>query len=244
MFKKIFISLLIFGFLLSIFDSNKAIASESWTLIYTMKSGRNQIQDVMSDSIHSRSKFLKIRFESELDSKFETGFFKIGCYRSFDNNCCFESIVPPTDCNYYLYDEAIIYGWELGYSDYKLNVKSDGMDWTIKVYEYDDYEKEPYFTEKGQKLILDSCSEKTESMSFSPDRGIIRVKYLAEFKGCGYSHDYSLKFTISTNPGIIYSIGCNKSYIIHIKKGATITFFVMVKGAYIKMEFFDVGHEV
>lgn len=119
--KKFFVLLFIFVLMPLPYKANSA---DSWKQILVMKSGRNQTQDVMSESVHSRSKFLKIRYESQLDPKFESGNFKIGCYRTYGNKSCYEAIVPRIDCNYYVYEEAIIYGWELGFSDYQFNVKS------------------------------------------------------------------------------------------------------------------------
>lgn len=226
-------------------------AADSWKQILTMKSGRNQTQDVMSESVHSRSKLLKIRYESQLDPKFESGFFRIGCYRAYGNKTCHETIVPRTDCNYYVYEETILYGWELGFSDYQFNVKSEGMDWTITVFEYEDYEKEPVFEEKETFLLeytpqeesrskrnLDNYPEKRGDISFTPENGEIRLIYFADLISTNKDVSYSITYTIDSNPGFIYSVGYNKGYIIHIKKGATITFHVVVKGYEVGIQFY------
>ena len=226
-------------------------AADSWKQILTMKSGRNQIQDVMSESVHSRSKLLKIRYESQLDPKFESGYFRLGCYRTYGNKSCYEAILPRTDCSYYVYEEAIIYGWELGFSDYQFNVKSEGMDWTITVFEYEDYEKEPVFEEQRTFLLeytqeeenrckknQDNYPEKREDISFTPENGEIRLIYFADLISTNKDVNYSITYTIDSNPGFIYSIGYNKGYTIHIKKGATITFHVVVKGYEVGIKFY------
>lgn len=195
---------------------------------------------------------MKIRYESELDHKFETGSFQIGCYRSYGNKSCYESIVPPTDCNYYVYEEVIIYGWELGYSDYQFDVKSDGMDWTITIFEYEDYEKEPYFVEKSNYTLgytseeQDRCSKnqgkypkKEEDVSVALNNGIIRLQYYADPCLNAANSEYSIIYSISSNPGFTYSLGYNKGYTIHFKKGATITFHVMVKGYEVGIKLYD-----
>lgn len=238
--KNIFILLIILTLIPLPYKANSA---DSWKKILIMKSGRNQTQDVMSESVHSRSKFLKIRYESQLDPKFESGNFRIGCYRTYGNKSCYEAIVPRTDCNYYVYEEAIIYGWELGFSDYQFNVKSEGMDWTITVFEYEDYEKEPVFEEQRTFLLeytqeeesrskrnQDNYPEKRGDVSFTPENGEIRLIYFADLISTHKDVNYSLTYTIDSNPGCTYSIGYNKGYTIHIKKGATITFHVVVKG--------------
>jgi hypothetical protein len=253
MLKQIFSFLILSIFCFSFLPLQITQSTDPWKEILTMKSSRDQTQDVLSDSIHSRSKLLKIRYESELDPKFETGSFRIGCYRSYGNKSCYESIVPRTDCNYYVYEEAFIYGWELGYSDYQFNVKSDGMDWTITVFEYEDYEKEPYFVERGLPFIVDYTKEehdrcrrnqgkypeKTKTISLSPESGVIRLQYYAVAIPGAYSREYSIIYSISSNPGFNYSIGYNRGYTIHFKKGATITFHVMVKGYEAGIKFFD-----
>jgi len=221
----------------------KTESVSSWKQTLIMKSGRNQIQDVMSESVHSRSKFLKIRYEAQLDPKFETGYFRIGCYRTYGNKTCYEAVVPRTDCNYYVYEEAIIYGWELGFSDYQFNVKSEGMDWTITVFEYEDTEKEPVFEELETFLLeytpeeesrsrrnQDNYPEKSKDISITPENGEIRLIYFADLISTHKEAQYSITYSINSNPGFIYSIGYNKGYTIHIKKGATITFHVVVKG--------------
>lgn len=250
--KKIFTFHILLVFCLSIFTPQVVHSSDPWKEILIMKSGRNQIQDVLSESIHTRSKLLKIRYESELDPKFETGYFRIGCYRSHGNKSCFETILPRTDCNYYVYEEAIIYGWELGYSDYQFNVKSDGMDWTITVFEYIESEKEPYFVEKST-FTLDYSEEehrrchqnqdkypvKEKDISITPENGDLCLQYYADGVPNAANSEYSITFSVSSNPGFIYSIGYNKGYTIHVKKGATITFHVMIRGYEVGIKLFD-----
>ena len=223
-----------------------AYANDNWTPVLTLKSGRNQIQDIMTDSLPIRSKVFKIVYCCELDPKFETGYFRIGCYRTFGDKSCFERIITPEDCNYYLSDSVIIYGWQYGFSDYKINVKSESMDWIVNVYEYSDYSQEPSWNLVTEYTppINDSkkpCFDLETTYSVLPKDGILALS-LEFVKIKCVEPSFSIYYTIDTNPGLDCSIDCFSGFIIHVKKGAVVTFHITSKSVELKLKLYDVKY--
>lgn len=249
---KSYCLILSFFIILAAFLNIQPIRSEErWKEVATYKSGVNFVQYFVSKPFLIKSKIWKIRYEAMIGNPDRRAYIQINCLREYGNKEYFEAILPRQDCVYYFYDEEIIYGWQSGYEDYKINIISENMDWTVTVYENYDTEYQPNLSVTKELVICpkpDECEdyvdkEYSEQFDFTTEKGIFGIRLKKVEKTItknppSLPRKFSYSFNIDCNLGVDYSSGFEKGFLIHTKPGATITLFTTVLNCIVTYELY------
>jgi len=251
MIKRCFLILLAFLMTFPILDIQLIRSEERWKEVATFKSGVNFVQYFVSKPFLIKSKIWKIRYEAIIGNPDRRAYIQIDCLREYGNKEYFEAILPRQDCVYYFYDEEIIYGWQLGYEDYKVNVISENMDWTVTVFEYYDTEYRPSLSVTKELVISpkpDECEDYvdkvySEQFEFTTENGIFGIRLKKVEKTItknppSLPRRFSYSFNIDCNKGVGYPSGFEKGFLIHTKPGATITLFTTVLNCIVTYEIY------
>ena len=205
---------------------------KKWLESYVFKSNEEAIiQDYLSDPFKLSAKIWKIRYEGiRNEEETKTQFFTITMIRPKDNNKVFERIIPPINSMYY-FEEEIFYGWERGFAEYEINIKSENYQWTVTIFEYADQQKEPVLSTKN---LLDYDSKKKgrfSSFTCKPESGILKIEAILVKD----SEDSALWFTVGSSPLWYHSLN-EKNQILHIFPGDSVTFILIGKANSLRLK--------